>query len=202
MKSLKTYIIESTKTDFGGDTGTNLFLLTNSYKGYKVWNLFDPEKQKDSLTDVLKSIGIKNNMFRADYDIELPSYSFSSLADPLSSEKNGLPSEFIIGLGSGCEVMKLKYSKYDDNTVMVMVLKKEKTILVLPPIDIQGGEPRTWVYRDLFKDEDDELSDIIGSDTVYDLHNLFNKYYGKSYNGTNMPVYITMDEWYNIHASK
>lgn len=184
MKSLKTYIIES------NSNSKTLFLLTNSYKGYKVYNLFEPKKQKNSLTDALKEIGVKNSMFSVDYDIDLDSYSFSSLADPLSAEKNDLPSEFIIGLGSDCEVMKLKYSKYDDDTVMVMILKKEKTILVLPPIDIQSGEPRTWVYRDLFKDEDEELSDNLGSDTVYDLHQLFNKYYGKLYNGINMPVYI------------
>lgn len=201
MKSLKTYIIEST-VNKNNSNADSLFLLTDSYKGYKVYNLFEPENQKDSLTDVLKGTGVKNSMFRADYDIELESYSFSSLADPLSSEKNGLPPEFIIGLGSDCEVMKLKYSKYDDDTVMVMILKKEKTILILPPVDIQGGEPRTWVYRDLFKNEDDELSDVIGSDTVYDLHNLFNKYYGKSYNGTNIPVYISMDDWYDNHADK
>lgn len=201
MKSLKTYIIESTGNKNNSNTDS-LFLLADSYKGYKVYNLFKPENQKDSLIDVLKCIGVKNSMFRVDYDIELESYSFSSLADPLSSEKNGLPSEFIIGLGSDCEVMKLKYSKYDDDTVMVMILKKEKTILILPPVDIQGGEPRTWVYRDLFKDEDEELSDIFGSDTVYDLHQLFNKYYGKSYNGTNIPVYISMDDWYDNHADK
>lgn len=202
MKSLKSYIIENNKTNVVDDTGTNLFLLTNSYKGYKVYNLFDFENQEKTLTDCLKDIGVKNNMFRADYDIELDSYSFSTLSNPLSTDKLNLPVEFIIGLGSDCEIMKLKYSKYDDDTVMVMILKGEKTILILPPIDIQGGEPRTWVYKDLFNDEDNELSDVIGTDTVYDLHDLFNKYYGKIYKGTDMPVYVSMDDWYNNHTDK
>ena len=40
MKSLKTYIIES------NSNSKTLFLLTNSYKGYKVYNLFEPKKTK------------------------------------------------------------------------------------------------------------------------------------------------------------
>lgn len=204
MLNIKDYILNKINESKLDSSGINLYQFFGSLSGYKIYNITGGDVCYENLKHAFQSLEINNEMYKLDTDTYNIKYiTLKDAAMPDEYNKFNLPKSFIIE-GDDFTICKLQPRSKALDPFMILLLPKDKKVLLLPSIDEQGGEPRDWVLNPdtLFDEQAGAGAELIGmysDDEIYDLKQDVKKYLNKPIKNVT-DVFVTLDTWYDNHA--